>query len=78
MGKLLKFPDSYYKGQFIDRSAIRITALEKRLGTIEQRISNYQDDMNFINSCMEEDEHEMSELLKELAQIKGFAEEICE
>jgi len=48
------------------------------LGTIEQRISNYQDDMNFINSCMEEDEHEMSELLKELAQIKGFAEEICE
>ena len=78
MGKILKFPDSYYKGQFIDRSAVRVAALEKRLGLIEQRIANYQDDMNFINSCLEEDEHEMSELLKELTQIQGFTEELCE
>ena len=78
MGKILKFPDSYYEGQFIDRSAVRVAALEKRLAVIEQRMSNYQDDMNFIASCMGEDEHEMGELLNELTQLKGFTEELCE
>ena len=78
MAKVLKFPN-LFEGQPIDRSAVRVQALEKRLGIIEQRMSNYQDDMNFLNSCMEEDEHELSELLNELASIKGFEEEIlCE
>ena len=77
MAKVLKFPN-LFEGQDIDRSTVRVRALEKRLGVIEQRMANYQDDMNFLNSCMEEDEHELSELLNELTQIKGFEEDLCE
>ena len=46
------------------------------MGVIEQRMANYQEDINFINSCMEEDTVEFSELLNELASIQGFEEEL--
>lgn len=77
MGKVLEFP-TRYQGEGLDRSKVRVKSLNDRLAVIEQRIANYQDDMNFLSSCMQEDDHELSEILKELAQIQGFEEELCE
>lgn len=75
MAKILKFPN-LFEGQPIDRSSVRVAAIQKRIGVIEQRMANYQEDINFINSCMEEDTVEFSELLNELASIQGFKEEL--
>jgi len=75
MAKILKFPN-LFDGHDIDRSSVRVAALQKRIGVIEQRMANYQEDINFINSCMEEDTVEFSELLNELASIQGFEEEL--
>ena len=72
-GKIIQFP-TLFEGKRIDTSKVRIAALEKRLGLIEQRLSNYAEDMSYLNACMEEDEHELSELLNELARINGFTE----
>jgi len=69
--KIIQFPTTY-RGVRVDNSAVRVSALEKRLGIIEQRLANYGEDMDYLQACMEEDAHELSEVLNELAYISGF------
>lgn len=64
-----------FEGKRLDTSKVRITALEKRLALIEQRLANYSDDMAYLIACSEEDEYELSEILNELTNIHGFVED---
>lgn len=73
-GKIIKFP-TMFEGKRLDTSKVRITALEKRLALIEQRLANYSDDMAYLIACSEEDEYELSEILNELTNIHGFVED---
>ena len=77
MAKIIRFP-TRFEGLDIDRSSIRVKALEQRVGTLEQRIADYSDEMMFLKQQAAEDEFELNEVLNELAIIKGFKEELCE
>tara|TARA_R110002020_G_scaffold123296_1_gene279657 strand:- start:2756 stop:2989 length:234 start_codon:yes stop_codon:yes gene_type:complete len=77
MAKIIRFP-TRFEGLDIDRSSIRVKALEQRVGTLEQRIAHYSDEMMFLKQQAAEDEFELNEVLNELAIIKGFKEELCE
>ena len=73
MGVVLQFP-KLVDGVPLDTSKTRIKALERRLGELENRITHYQEDMDYIHQCMTEDSHEMGHIIGELAQIHGFDE----
>jgi len=72
-GKVIQFP-KLFDGERIDTSKVRVEALKKRIGVIEQRLSNYSEDISYITACAQEDEHELSEILNELKVIMGFEE----
>tara|TARA_B100001142_G_C14223081_1_gene612364 strand:+ start:849 stop:1085 length:237 start_codon:yes stop_codon:yes gene_type:complete len=73
-GKVIKFP-TLFEGNRIDTSKTRMNALKKRMGILEQRLSNYSDDIAYISACAEEDEYELGEIINELKIIMGFEEE---
>jgi len=73
MGIVLQFP-KIRDGVPMDISKKRVRALEQRLGELERRISNNQEDMDYIHQLITEDCHEMGTVISELAQIHGFEE----
>jgi uncharacterized coiled-coil protein SlyX len=73
MGKILQFPIG---GKKVDNPFARRHALEKRFGELENRCEAMKQDIDYIAQCMTEDTTEMSNILKELAEISGYKEEL--
>ena len=73
MGKVLNFPIG---GKKVKNPFARRHALEKRFGELENRCEAMKQDIDYIAQCMTEDTTEMSNILKELAEISGYKEEL--
>ena len=67
--KILQFP--YTKS--INLSPLdKINILEIRLGELELNIAVTQRDLEICKRCLNDDINEMSELIKELAKLRGL------
>lgn len=71
MGKILQFPSDGIK---VDNPLARKHALEKRFGELEERSNDMKQDMDYLAQCLSEDVQEMSEILKELAELGGYSD----
>ena len=73
MGKILHFPIG---GKKVENPLARKYALEKRFGELENRCEAMRQDIEYIAQCMAEDTQEMSAILKELAELGGYKEDL--
>ena len=73
MGKILHFPIG---GKKVENPLARKYDLEKRFGELENRCEAMRNDMDYIAQCMTEDTQEMSAILKELAELGGYKEDL--
>tara|TARA_B100000929_G_scaffold216683_1_gene173383 strand:- start:2471 stop:2689 length:219 start_codon:yes stop_codon:yes gene_type:complete len=67
--KILKFP---YARSIMPSPLDKINMLEIRLGELEISIAYTQRDLDICKKCLTDDLKEMSEIIKELAKLRGI------
>tara|TARA_B100001971_G_C18046292_1_gene460397 strand:+ start:263 stop:481 length:219 start_codon:yes stop_codon:yes gene_type:complete len=67
--KILKFP---YARSIMPSPLDKINMLEIRLGELELSISTTQRDLDICKKCLTDDLKEMSEVIKQLAKLRGM------
>ena len=67
--KILKFP---YARSIMPSPLDKINMLEIRLGELELSISITQRDLDICKKCLTDDLKEMSEVIKQLAKLRGI------
>jgi uncharacterized coiled-coil protein SlyX len=72
MGKVIQFP-KLMNGIPSENEKARTLQLQTRLGELEQRVAHFSEDIQYIQECVNEDMHEMSQIIKELAVLNGYS-----
>ena len=67
--KILKFP---YARSIMPSPLDKINMLEIRLGELEISIAYTQRDLDICKKCLTDDLKEMSEVIKQLAKLRGM------
>lgn len=74
MGKIIQFP-KLMNGVPSENEKARELQLQTRLGELEKRVAHFSEDIQYIQECVNEDMHEMSQIIKELAVLNGYTDD---
>tara|TARA_B100000073_G_C23275246_1_gene388168 strand:- start:127 stop:420 length:294 start_codon:yes stop_codon:yes gene_type:complete len=74
MGKVIQFP-KLMNGIPSENEKARVIQLNTRLGELEKRVAHFSEDIQYIQECVNEDMHEMSQIIKELAVMNGYSDD---
>lgn len=74
MGKIIQFP-KLMNGVPSENEKARELQLQARLGELEKRVAHFSEDIQYIQECVNEDMHEMSQIIKELAVLNGYTDD---
>tara|TARA_R100000152_G_scaffold20307_2_gene13691 strand:+ start:52 stop:345 length:294 start_codon:yes stop_codon:yes gene_type:complete len=74
MGKIIQFP-KLMNGVPSENERARELQLQARLGELEKRVAHFSEDIQYIQECVNEDMHEMSQIIKELAVLNGYTDD---
>ena len=74
MGKIIQFP-KLMNGVPSENEKARELQLQARLGELEKRVAHFSEDIQYIQVCVNEDMHEMSQIIKELAVLNGYTDD---